>query len=136
MGFCNTAAGAADEADWVWGACGDGGDGEVLEEGSAASVDVDFDDLWHAVRGGGGGSYGVVTAVHYQLHALWDLKLVTVDPLRQARLMPVFEGLSAADQARFEELWYDFYIDFLFQVMRDDIMARKNKIGVSTTVDS
>jgi len=42
-----------DETLWQW---------ELCPEDS-----VNFDDLWHAVRGGGNG-YGVTTAVEYQLH--------------------------------------------------------------------
>lgn len=49
-GYCNLNP-VANENMWQWEAC---------EKG--------FDDLWTAVRGGGGGSYGIVTAIVYQLH--------------------------------------------------------------------
>ncbi|KAG7373202.1 FAD binding protein [Nitzschia inconspicua] len=43
-----------DENLWEWTVCN--------------ATTVDFKDLWFAARGGGGGSYGVVTSVHYQVH--------------------------------------------------------------------
>ena len=51
-GFCNANVDAP-EREWRWEAC---------EEA------VPFEDLWYAVRGGGGGTYGIVTALTYQLH--------------------------------------------------------------------
>merc|ERR1719401_3255568 len=51
-GFCNTGD-LSDESKWSWSECSD---------------PIAFDDLWYAVRGGGGGNFGVVTSVYYQLH--------------------------------------------------------------------
>lgn len=51
-GWCNTNPDALEE-EWVWKVCSD-------EEG------INFMDLWHAVRGGGGG-FGVILSVEYQL---------------------------------------------------------------------
>ena len=51
-GFCNKNV-VTDESEWQWEAC---------------EVEVPWEDLWYAVRGGGGGSYGIVTALTYQLH--------------------------------------------------------------------
>ena len=51
-GVCNTNTGE-EESDWVWEAC---------------SNHIAFEDLWFAVRGGGGGTYGVVLSVKLQLH--------------------------------------------------------------------
>jgi hypothetical protein len=62
-GYCNTNVAAA-EAEWKWEAC---------------DVDVPFADLWFAVRGGGGGSYGIVVAATYQLHKKRTIDLVTVN---------------------------------------------------------
>lgn len=50
--WCNTNP-VLDESEWTWEGCQDDS--------------VNFDDLYHAVRGGGNG-YGVTTAVDYQLH--------------------------------------------------------------------
>lgn len=58
-GYCNANL-TADEADWSWETCDPG------------RVPVPFEDLWYAVRGGGGGAYGVVTHVTYQLHTGLD----------------------------------------------------------------
>ncbi len=53
-GYCNVGDLSADEEGlWVWEECVD---------------EVDFKALWYAVRGGGGGAYGVITSIYYQLH--------------------------------------------------------------------
>lgn len=97
-GFCNAHV-DEDETKWHWTTC---------------SADVPFEDLWFAVRGGGGGTYGIVTAVHYQLHDLWDLKFVWIPQQLQEELNGVLHAASAKDQVSFENMWYDFWIDFLF----------------------
>lgn len=51
-GYCNAKT-KADERLWEWTACDE---------------TIDFNELWFAARGGGGGSYGIVTSLHYQLH--------------------------------------------------------------------
>ena len=67
-GFCNTNPYAMNETEWVWEAC----DGD----------DIDFGELWFAFRGGGGGSYGVLTSLHYQLHEYPGmLSIVGINPL-------------------------------------------------------
>ena len=43
----------ANEDEWIWTDC---------------SQPINFDDLWFAFRGGGGGTWGVVTSVTLQLH--------------------------------------------------------------------
>eukprot|EP00555_Chaetoceros_dichaeta_P003497 CAMPEP_0198248814 /NCGR_PEP_ID=MMETSP1447-20131203/491_1 /TAXON_ID=420782 /ORGANISM="Chaetoceros dichaeta, Strain CCMP1751" /LENGTH=733 /DNA_ID=CAMNT_0043933295 /DNA_START=60 /DNA_END=2261 /DNA_ORIENTATION=+ len=43
------------EGKWKWGSCPD-------------HVGINFGDLWFAVRGGGGGTWGVVTSIYLQLH--------------------------------------------------------------------
>lgn len=52
-GLCNSNPFEIDESNWLWEDC---------------TEDVSFDDLWFAVRGGGGGSWGVVTSMYLQLH--------------------------------------------------------------------
>lgn len=54
-GECNQNP-VADESKWQWEPCDDVG------------LPVTFKDLWFAVRGGGGGTFGIVTSVYYQLH--------------------------------------------------------------------
>lgn len=51
-GLCNVGD-LSIESSWDWQPCDD---------------EPNFADLWYATRGGGGGTYGVVTAVYYQLH--------------------------------------------------------------------
>jgi hypothetical protein len=54
-GVCRSNPEEQDEKEWEWGSC-------------PADFDVDFNDLWFAVRGGGGGTWGVVTSLYLQLH--------------------------------------------------------------------
>jgi hypothetical protein len=51
---CVEATDEQDEEKWIWGACPE-------------DFGIDFGDLWFAVRGGGGGTWGVVTSVTLQL---------------------------------------------------------------------
>jgi hypothetical protein len=62
-GFCNSKPYEKDENLWEWKKCKD---------------KIDFKGLWFAVRGGGGGTYGVVTSLYYQLHDHFPLELVEV----------------------------------------------------------
>ena len=57
--FQNILGDLAVEGSWEWVECGE----EV----------ADFEDLWFAVRGGGGGTFGVVTAVYYQVSARYHV---------------------------------------------------------------
>jgi len=52
-GLCNSNVLSSEESDWQWESC---------------TSEIPFDQLWKAVRGGGGGTYGIVTAATYQLH--------------------------------------------------------------------
>lgn len=54
-GVCRSNPEEVDEEKWVWETCPD-------------DFNIDFNDLWLAVRGGGGGTWGVVTSVLLQLH--------------------------------------------------------------------
>jgi len=53
-GYCNAAPYETDEFLWEWTPCDDPA--------------INFEDLWFAVRGGGGGTFGIVTSLYYQLH--------------------------------------------------------------------
>lgn len=57
-GYCNAKPYETDESMWEWTTC------EGEEE------NINFEDLWFAVRGGGGGTFGILTSVYYQLHDL------------------------------------------------------------------
>ena len=54
-GVCRSNPDEQDEEKWIWEECPE-------------DFDIDFGDLWYAVRGGGGGSWGVVTSMSLQLH--------------------------------------------------------------------
>jgi len=49
------------ESKWEWKDCG---------------KKMHFDELWKAVRGGGGGTYGMVTGVYYQLHDAQIMRMI------------------------------------------------------------
>jgi FAD/FMN-containing dehydrogenase len=92
-GYCN-AAPSNDEAKWDWVACDD-------------SLNINFADLWFAFRGGGGGSYGVLTSLHYQLHDYpGPLTIVAADA---TQLMPLVTGLNET----VVYLLYRQYIEFI-----------------------
>ncbi len=100
-GYCNTGdLSADDESLWVWEEC---------EEA------VDFGALWYAVRGGGGGAYGVTTAVYYQLHEypgnIHNVLFLGSDVL--------FSSLEAEEYdmkfREFLEYTNDFYYRFFFK---------------------
>eukprot|EP00984_Skeletonema_dohrnii_P030589 scaffold22185_cov108-Skeletonema_dohrnii-CCMP3373.AAC.4 len=54
-GVCRSNPDEHDEEKWIWERCPE-------------DFDIDFNDLWFAIRGGGGGTWGVVTSVLLQLH--------------------------------------------------------------------
>ena len=54
-GVCRSNPDEHDEEKWIWERCPE-------------DFGIDFNDLWFAVRGGGGGTWGVVTSVLLQLH--------------------------------------------------------------------
>lgn len=54
-GMCRTNPEETDEELWTWEECPE-------------DANINFDDLWFAVRGGGGGTWGVVLSVYLQLH--------------------------------------------------------------------
>mmetsp|Transcript_27488 Transcript_27488/g.50026 ORF Transcript_27488/g.50026 Transcript_27488/m.50026 type:complete len:797 (+) Transcript_27488:106-2496(+) len=60
-GVCNSHP-SKDEIEWVWGPCPE---------------PIDFDGLWFAQNGGGGGTYGIVTSIYLQLHEYLPLKTFT-----------------------------------------------------------
>ena len=54
-GVCRSNPDEHDEEKWIWERCHE-------------DFDIDFNDLYFAVRGGGGGTWGVMTSVLLQLH--------------------------------------------------------------------
>jgi hypothetical protein len=106
-GYCNTNV-VTDESQWVWSAC---------------TVAVPWTDLWFAVRGGGGGTYGVVTAVHYQLH-----EFVNQDGFS---FVQESVGIMMGSQMQYimtvQELLINFFIDFMYN---------PTNVGTNTTVSN
>jgi len=86
-GYCNKGD-LQNEDKWAWEKC---------------NKKINFDDLWYAVRGGGGGSYGVVTSIYYQLHEYSPLQLVIVNP-----------ELLANGTDELQKLWIEFVLKFFF----------------------
>jgi len=91
-GYCNK-GGLEDESAWDWQECDE---------------DINFMDLWYAVRGGGGGSYGVITAIYYQLHEYSKLQTVSDPSVEISNLVSI--GLKYD----LSVLWYDFFLKFYF----------------------
>jgi hypothetical protein len=54
-GVCRSNPDELNENLWEWAEC-------------PADLNINFDDLWFAVNGGGGGTWGVVTSIFLQLH--------------------------------------------------------------------
>eukprot|EP00957_Ditylum_brightwellii_P061061 4634479-Ditylum_brightwellii.AAC.1 len=90
-GWCNSNP-VEDETKWLWEFCPQGA--------------VNFEDLWHSVRGGGNG-FGVVTSIEYQL------------PNYPGPLVPAKTFLNLAEEAPFpsalqdvvQKTWANFLID-------------------------
>lgn len=115
-GYCNEGD-LTDEESWVWEECAD---------------EPDFGDLWYAVRGGGGGTYGVITSIYYQLHdppfplqfINWgvDLGLAYLDeddPVKQQNLVDTF---------------HEFYVRFLY--LPDSVGVSESASNYCSSPDS
>lgn len=87
-GYCNIGD-MSDESSWNWSEC---------EKGT----EPNFNDLWFAVRGGGGGAFGIVTSLYYQLHDFPKFQAYTV-------LIPQ-DDLGLEDAKK----WFEFYLRFSF----------------------
>ena len=91
-GVCRTNPLEIDEDKWDWGEC---------------PMDINFDDLWFAVRGGGGGTWGVVLSLYYQLHEYL--------PHEQIFIINIFPylGLEPTQQALFTYTYQKFELLFI-----------------------
>lgn len=92
-GVCNDNPSEEDESMWTWKACPE---------------DIDFAGLWYAVRGGGGGTWGVVLSAHLQLH---DYLPIEVVPFPNTYFPSPSCGIDAPE-ALLRASW-GFMIDFL-----------------------
>lgn len=102
-GWCNDDP-TLPEEEWEWHEC-------TEEDGIPAS----FDDLWHAVRGGGGG-YGVLTSVEYQLPDYpGPLTFVeTKMPDNYTDLATAACGECTGANEVLQDVWANFIIDVYF----------------------
>lgn len=96
-GFCNTGD-LSDESKWSWSECSD---------------PIAFDDLWYAVRGGGGGNFGIITSVYYQLHDKPG-SLQIVHWSTPHFLMLVDASKPFPERADIHNKWFKFLFQFLF----------------------
>jgi hypothetical protein len=91
------------ESQWQWGACDD--------------HSINFEDLWFAVRGGGGGTWGVILAVWYQLHSLTERSFyVKTDFAAVSALQETVPNQTWEDvKSSVKNMWTDFLIEFLWK---------------------
>lgn len=95
-GYCNSNPLENDESKWNWTTC---------------SNNINFGALWFAVRGGGGGTYGVVTSVYYQLH---DYPGVLQALVISNSSFPVFDGWNTETYSVFTKTYIRFVLQFLY----------------------
>jgi len=103
-GVCRSNPDEHDEEKWIWERCPE-------------DFDIDFNDLWFAVRGGGGGTWGVVTSVLLQLHDYLPLSPYAFN-------LPPSEECSAI-APQFEEFKAHYYISapYLLNVTKEHSFA-------------
>jgi len=76
----------------------------VLTNGTLVKADACSNtDLFWALRGGGGGSFGVVTSIHYKLH--------TVEPVTSAFLNIEYSEVNVKNFTRAVIEWINFWTD-------------------------
>jgi len=117
------------ESQWQWGGCTD--------------KNINFDDLWFAVRGGGGGSWGVVLSVYYQLHEIKSPTFtVNTDFDVVSALQAAIPNQTewAYVKMRIQDMWTDFLIDFLWKPsalgVADEISDSCGYTGTGTAAKS
>lgn len=98
-GYCiaDDTADLSDESTWSWVDCSD---------------QYDFDDLWFAIRGGGGGNYGVITSIYYQLHDKPGNHQLVFWP--EAVVFGIDPSMPEQDQATMRAEMIKFVFNFLY----------------------
>jgi hypothetical protein len=97
-GLCNANPLETDESLWEWSQC---------------QESIPFHDLWFAVRGGGGGSWGIVTSLYYQLHDRPGLlELVTTS---QAQNIVSWDGWNETTAYAASYAYVDFLLRYLYR---------------------
>ena len=112
-GYCidEDTADLSDESTWSWVDCTD---------------QYHFDDLWFAIRGGGGGNYGVITSIYYQLHDKPG-NLQSVD--WQGPMASILQDSTISDQDKGTVM--SAILRFLF-----NFLYNPERIGISTEVSN
>jgi len=95
-GLCRSNPEEQDEEKWVWDSCPD-------------DFDIDFNDLWYAVRGGGGGTWGVVTSLYLQLHEYTSFETYAITPHPTVQQSPECEPLVPTLGPLFDD-FKSFYV--------------------------
>jgi len=99
-GVCNTNPGE-EEANWIWETC---------------PTEINFDDLWFAFLGGGGGTWGIVTSIYLQLHDYLPLEYFPfpTSPDLIGVLFQYFCSIPAEEVTEgIEELAIRFFYDYM-----------------------
>jgi len=81
-GVCRSNPEELDESLWEWTDCS-------KDDG------INFDDLWFAVNGGGGGTWGVVTSIYLQLHDYLTPRLFGIT--FENELVPAMQAVDSCD---------------------------------------
>merc|ERR1712238_321272 len=90
--------------------------GNYLFERCSDDTDINFDDLWFAMLGGGGGTYGIVTVMSIQLQEYKPLEYVAYDIQGCFSAATAIPSLVTAATSNF---WFltkvqsEFIVDFL-----------------------
>jgi len=115
-GQCNTNP-VANESQWQWVQCV-----------------RDFDSLWFAVRGGGGGTYGIVTSVYYQL-SQQPGSVNNVQIGQFTAISAMNQTIVAATPTQAIDTFKDdidtFYLNFLI-----DFLWNSSAVGVSSELSN
>mmetsp|Transcript_47156 Transcript_47156/g.52713 ORF Transcript_47156/g.52713 Transcript_47156/m.52713 type:complete len:703 (-) Transcript_47156:137-2245(-) len=109
-GVCRTNSLERDEEKWEWTDC---------------PIDINFDDLWFALRGGGGGTWGVVLSLYYQLYEYLPFEKVAVFPL-----FPLLDSVSALEPTQ-QALCTSTYLKFELLFLLDP-----ESVGVTPEVSN
>ena len=114
-GYCNKNVHHLQEK-WEWGEC---------------DVDINFEDLWFAARGGGGGTWGVLISTWMQLHKETDGLFAYIDGDIQDAINEA--SCDSDDKACLDEIeeiankmWTDFYFDFFFKPKNETFGSDEN----------
>ena len=81
-GVCRSNSDEQDEEKWIWQRCPE-------------DFNIDFNDLYFAVRGGGGGTWGVVTSVLIQLHDYLPFSISSFNLEECSAILPQFREFKA-----------------------------------------